>query len=192
MKILGVILAAGLSKRFNGNKMLFRYNGKPLLQWTIDLVNSFDFDKILIVNEKWDEYKNNFKLYNIKTIKNKDYKSGISSSVKIGIKYALDNIYDYVLIFLGDMPLVKKEIVEKILNIKSNKPIIAPYYNDKKGFPTMIKKGLFEEVLKLKGDAGIKQIIKKHPEYVEKIEVNLPDINIDFDTAKDIISNINK
>ena len=44
MKILGVILAAGLSKRFNGNKMLFRYNGKPLLQWTIDLVISFDFD----------------------------------------------------------------------------------------------------------------------------------------------------
>lgn len=192
MKILGVILAAGLSTRFKGNKMLFRYNRKPLLQWTIDLVNSFDFDKIIIVNEKWDEYKNNFKLYNIKTIENKDYKSGISSSVKIGIKYALDNIYDYVLIFLGDMPLVKKEIVEKILNIKSNKPIIAPYYNDKKGFPTMIKKELFEEVLKLKGDAGIKQIIKKHPEYVEKIEVNLPDINIDFDTANDMISNINK
>jgi len=163
MKILGVILAAGLSSRFKGNKLIFNYNGKPILQWTIDLLNSFDFDKLIVVNEKWNEYKDNFELYDFKILINNNYTSGISSSVKIAINYALNNSYDYVLIFLGDMPLVKKEIVEKILNINSDKPIIAPYYNNKKGFPTLVKKEIYEEILNLQGDAGIKQIIKKKP-----------------------------
>ncbi|KAF2955229.1 nucleotidyltransferase family protein [Marinitoga sp. 38H-ov] len=178
MKILGVILAAGLSSRFKGNKLLFNYNGKPLLQWTIDLLNSYNFDKIIVVNDKW---KNNFELYDFKIVINNDYINGISSSVKTAIKYALKNSYDYVLIFLGDMPLVKKEIVDMILNVKSNKLIIAPYYNNKKGFPTLVKKELFEDILNLEGDSGIKQIIKKHPEYVEKINVNTPEVTIDFD-----------
>lgn len=181
MKILGVILAAGLSSRFKGNKMLFNYNGKPLLQWTIDFVNSFNFDSIIIVNEKWKEYKNYFYLYDFKTIENKEYKNGISSSVKTAIKYALSHGYDNVLIFLGDMPLIPKNIIEKILKIQTQKPIIAPYYNEKKGFPTLVKNEIFEDILNLKGDAGIKQIIKKHPNLVEKIIVDSPEVIVDFD-----------
>ncbi|WP_129408308.1 nucleotidyltransferase family protein [Marinitoga lauensis] len=181
MKILGVILAAGLSSRFKGNKMLFSYNGKPLLQWTIDLVNIFELDKILIVNTKWDNYKNNFNLYNFKIIENKNYKKGISSSVKLAIKYALTKRYDSVLIFLGDMPLIPEEVINTVINFETEKLIVAPYYNGKKGFPTLIKKELFNDILKLEGDAGIKQIIKKHPEYVEKIEVDVPEITVDFD-----------
>ncbi|SHF03480.1 molybdenum cofactor cytidylyltransferase [Marinitoga hydrogenitolerans DSM 16785] len=181
MKILGVILAAGLSSRFKGNKLLFKYNEKPLLQWTIDLLNNFEFDKLIIVNEKWKEFKDIFHYNNYKIIENPDYKSGISSSVKIAINYALDNSYDNVLIFLGDMPLIPKEIIEQIISKKTEKFIIAPYYNGKKGFPTLIKKDLFNDILKLKGDAGIKQIIKKHPEYVEIIDTNFPEITVDFD-----------
>jgi molybdenum cofactor cytidylyltransferase len=181
MKILGVILAAGLSSRFKGNKMLFSYNGKPLLQWTIDLVNSFNFDSIIIVNEKWKEYKDYFSIYDFKILENKEYKNGISSSVKVAIKYALSHGYDNVLIFLGDMPLIPKNIIEKILKTQTQKTIIAPYYNEKKGFPTYIKKELFEEILKLEGDAGIKQIIKKHPDIVEKIIVDSPEVTVDFD-----------
>ncbi|GAB6189125.1 nucleotidyltransferase family protein [Marinitoga arctica] len=181
MKILGVILAAGLSNRFKSNKLIFNYNHKPILQWTIDLLNNFDFDKIIVVNDSWEQIKKHFFYNNYKIIKNPDYKSGISSSVKVAINYALNHNYDTVLIFLGDMPLIPQKIINDILNIQSKKFIVAPYYNGKKGFPTLIKRQLFNDILNLEGDAGIKQIIKKHPEYVEKVETNFPEVTVDFD-----------
>ncbi|AEX85861.1 putative MobA-like protein [Marinitoga piezophila KA3] len=183
MKILGVILAAGLSKRFKGNKLIYNYNGKPLLQWTIDLLNQYAFDKLLVVNENWNEIENHFKDYsNFKIIYNHEYKKGISSSVKTAIQYALNNNYDKTLIFLGDMPLITKETVEKILYQNTKKPIVAPYYQGQKGFPTLIDKQLYKNVLDLSGDAGIKQIIYKQPELVEKIEINIPMPVFDIDT----------
>ncbi|KLO24251.1 MULTISPECIES: nucleotidyltransferase family protein [unclassified Marinitoga] len=181
MKILGVILAAGLSTRFKDNKLLFEYNGKALLQWTIDLLNKFDIDKLMIVNEKWKSIKKNFDYNNFKIIENPDYKNGISSSVKEAIKFALKYDYESMLIFLGDMPLIPKTVVTTILNSTSEKPIIAPYYKDKKGFPTLIKKPLFYDILNIHGDSGVKQIIKNNPEFVEKINVDYPEVTVDFD-----------
>jgi molybdenum cofactor cytidylyltransferase len=89
---------------------------------------------------------------------NDKYKEGLSTSLKIGIK----NIFTpWTMIFLGDMPEIKKEFIEILLSKKSNK--FAAYYlsyNGQKGFPVLINNSLYPKISEIQGDKGLRTILK--------------------------------
>lgn len=120
-KIYSIILAAGEGKRYKGIKFLHNIKGKNMLQVVLDLVLSLNFTQnIMVVNDNWENIKNNFKIpENVIIIKNKNYKEGISSSLKAAIKYilSLNVIPDYVAVFLADMPFILKKRRFKNLRI---------------------------------------------------------------------------
>lgn len=48
--IVAIVLAAGLSRRFPGNKLLYTWEGKPVIRWTVEnILNSKYVDKIVVV-----------------------------------------------------------------------------------------------------------------------------------------------
>ncbi|NJE77501.1 NTP transferase domain-containing protein, partial [Thermococcus sp. ES12] len=48
--MIGAVLAGGRSKRFGGNKLLYRIDGKPLILHTIERLESADeIDEVVIV-----------------------------------------------------------------------------------------------------------------------------------------------
>jgi len=186
MKI-GVILSAGCSERFKAPKILFKVKGKPMLQWVIDLLKKLPLDKrILIVNPYWKNFSRFFNTQGFEIIINKDFKEGVASSVRKAIEYSKKVGAGETIIFLGDMPFLKEEVVYKIMSFKTNKPIIAPLYKGVKGFPTIVKSEIFDDILKLKGDVGIRKLIKEKPHLVQFIETDDPSIIKDIDKLTDI------
>ncbi|QTA37379.1 NTP transferase domain-containing protein [Thermosipho ferrireducens] len=186
MKIYSIILAAGKGSRFSkGVKILYKIEKYPMLQHVVNLVHNLRFEKnFLIVNPMWKKIASKFLLpQNFTVIENKDYVSGISSSIKIAISHINEiEVPDYVTIFLGDMPFIKESSVKKILEHADGKrKIIAPFYKEKKGFPTLIHKTVFSEIFSLQGDKGVKQIIERHPEYLFKVEFKTTDVIKDVD-----------
>ena len=116
--ISAILLAAGQSKRMNGeNKLSKEIQGIPLIKhsvkniWLVLLMNDCDpwiskryYGKLIDKNEK------------IKIIFNKDFESGMASSIKTGI----DNLSDKTEAFficLGDMPMVNHDIYNQLIEV---------------------------------------------------------------------------
>ena len=86
--ISAIILAAGLSKRMKlGNKLLLEKNNIPIINMTLERVVDSKVNEIIVVlgrDPSLIEKKINNK--KVKFVINMDYRSGISSSIKKGLK----------------------------------------------------------------------------------------------------------
>ncbi len=174
------VLAAGKSERFGKEKLLQKINGKTLLEISLNLASLFG-DPTVVVKPSL-EVPEGFR-----AVVNENYKEGISTSVKLALKDARNRNCD-MLIFLADMPLLKKETVLRILDVseRSDKWIIYPTYLGRKGFPTLIRRKAFNFLDDLSGDEGFKKVIREHPEICESVPVNDPGCVFDIDTPEDL------
>ena len=183
----GIILSAGCSERFGSPKIVFKVRGKPLLQWVIDLLKRLPLDgRVIVVNPSWKDLSKFFDTRGFEIIVNEDFKEGIASSLRKAVEFSRKKGAREILIFLGDMPFIKEEVVHRVMNLKTDKPIVAPLYKGIKGFPTLIRSSIFDEVLKLRGDTGIRKLIREKPHLVHFVEVDDPSVIKDVDTPLDI------
>lgn len=168
--IIPIILAAGRGSRFGReNKLLYNLYGKPMIQHSLEIFLEL-FEKVVIVlgndKETMINFLNSFNKNKINYISNNNWEEGgMSSSVKIGIKYVDENFLSLgVLIHPGDIPLITKDDIESILNTikKSNyKKVVIPQYRSKNGHPLFIPKNLFSEIYKInESSEGLKGFLK--------------------------------
>ena len=187
--INSIVLAAGMSKRMLiGNKLLLKVKNKTLLENTLDNIILANFSKVsVILGHDNMLIAKLLKNYNVNIYYNPRYKEGISSSIVEGVNN--NNVKsDGIMICLADMPEVSKSIYNKMLlafqsNYKNNIPlIIMPIHNKIKGNPILFSKYFFNDLKKLKGDIGAKELILKNEKYVKRINITINSILNDIDT----------
>ena len=142
--ISAILLAAGLSKRMNGeNKLLKKIYNTPLINHSVKNILSSAVDELIIVlgHEEDILKKVIIKSQKIKFVSNKNFKNGMSSSIKIGLKNLSEKCESFF-ISLGDMPLVGNNIYNKIIKLRDNNKIIVPTYKGQQGNPIMFPKSL--------------------------------------------------
>ena len=80
-KIIKVILAAGLSKRYGfKNKILEKINGKTIIETILDRLIQIDSNKnsiVVIGGSNYNSLKKTLNRYDIKLFFNKNYKNGV-------------------------------------------------------------------------------------------------------------------
>lgn len=194
--VTAVVLAAGTSSRMGQLKQLLTYQGRPLLRHVIDIVSRSSVDKIVVVlGHRQDEVAAVLEGLPLQIVVNQDYASGQSSSVKSGLKALAgpssspeaETARAGVLFILGDQPLLKPETINLLIeNFKRYGGIIAPFYQGKRGNPVLFDLSFQAEFDSLKGDAGAREIITRHPEALHKVEVTDAGILLDLDTPKDL------
>ncbi len=155
--ICAVVLAAGKSERFGSQKLEHPYHDKPLLQWTLDVLKKMNLDRVLISSKHLDISK--FDLKGFKVLMNEEAQKGLSSSVKLAISECENS--DAILFFLGDMPEIKKDLIERVLSFGISH-ITFPHFKGIKGFPVLLPSSYFEEAKKIEGDVGLRNVIKNH------------------------------
>jgi len=186
--ISAILLAAGQSKRLRGeNKLTKLFKGKPLINHILFSLIKSKVNKIIIVLG-FEHLKIKTKLLKSKKINfviNKNYKKGMSSSIKTGLKKLPKNNKGF-LIVLGDMPNITKTIINKIcLSItKSDKEIILPKFKNRAGNPIGIKQSMIKNIYKIKGDKGAKNIIKKNNKKIKFLNINSKSILINLNTKR--------
>jgi molybdenum cofactor cytidylyltransferase len=162
--ISAIVLAAGLSSRTKKyNKLLLRYKKKKLLQHTLQNILESNIEYVIVVmgNDQNKIKKIIPYQHNIKTIYNRNYKSGMASSIKAGLKY-LPKESSHFFIVLADMPEVKKKHYNKmILATKKNKKVpVVPYVNSQQANPVLFSKNFIQKLKSLRGDKGAKKILQ--------------------------------
>ena len=174
MKTDVLILAAGLGRRFIGNKMMYEYNGRPLVSNCLSLCTSLlSEDRInsvtvVVSNETVSSYvKECFPDFSI--IDNPHPEDGISSSIRTGIQAirAANPRSNSTLILLGDMPNLTQSHIISLIDACQKPPIeIAASHvigspDDDFRNPIVISSKFYDELLLLSNDHGAKSIIKK-------------------------------
>ena len=191
--ISAILLAAGQSKRMGGdNKLIKKYNKKYLINHIIGTLIKSKVNKIIVVLgfQKLKVRKITVKNKKINFVYNKNYKSGMASSIKTGLKRVSKKNIGF-LIVQADMPLISKNIINSICYVvkKNRKEIIAPTYKGKMGNPIGFKYSMVKILNKVKKDSGAKKIILRNKKRLGFIKVNSKSIFKDFNTKRDFSIN---
>ena len=117
-KIIKVILAAGLSKRFGlSNKILAKINKKTLIETILDRLIEIDSNQnniIVIGGNDYNSLKKTLNKYAVKIFYNKNYKNGLGSSVSFIFKKKINK--NGIMFIPGDMPLISIKDFKKLIN----------------------------------------------------------------------------
>src|SRR5579859_7241662 len=88
------------------------------------------------------------------------------------------------LVLLGDQPLITAQHIDTLIATyrTTDKRIIAPTYEGKRGNPILFDASLFPELLEVTGDEGGRSVLERHREEIATVETSNPLANIDVDT----------
>ena len=188
--ISAILLAAGQSKRMNGeNKLTKKIQGIPLIKHSVKNILSSSVDELIVVlgYQKKIIEKLIGKNEKIKTVFNRNFENGIASSIKTGLNH-LSEKTEAFFICLGDMPLVNYNIYNQLIKSKDNKKIIVPIYKGQQGNPVLFNKSMKEKIMNITGDVGAKKILELNKNKILSLEINDQSIAKDFNTQDDFSS----
>ena len=183
MRINLILLAAGNSKRFNGNKLLAIYKGKPIYMHIVEKVLDLKVNKIICVTQ-YEEIKEALLNTNINVVMNDNSSLGISSSIKLGINF--DKNADGYMFMVCDQPFISVQTLKSVIDnfINGDKGIVCVGCGDNKGNPVIFSKRYINELLSLEGDSGGKRILKGHLNDLNIVNVDNEIELIDIDTQE--------
>ena len=202
MFVSAVILAAGMSTRFPGDKMVYKVNingeSIPLIRYLVskflksgvidDVVIVIGHDKEVIIDAVGD--------LNVKFVFNPDYRVGMSSSVKTGVASVM-KYSDVVAIHPGDVFFIRTETITFLVNFALKlagttlKFVVIPRYGVKGGHPLIVGKDLLNDVMSIREESrGLKGFLRNARGYTRYVDVDDVGVVADVDTLEDLERNI--
>ena len=187
----GVILAAGQSRRMGAqNKLLAEIDGVPIIRRTAQAMLDGGLNDLVIVTGH--EHRLVAAALDdlpVTCIYNDEYQSGQASSVACGVRHHQNGSHAAVLIALGDMPLVRPEVIAALLRDHSSLPdatdrITLPVFDGRRGNPVIWGRGFFDELVALTGDAGGRIIFAENKNAVNSLGWPDDSIHLDIDTPE--------
>lgn len=187
----GVILAAGQSQRMGAqNKLLAEIDGVPIIRRTAQaLLDGGLNDLVIVTGHEHRLVAAALDDLPVTCIYNDDYQSGQASSVACGVRHHQNGSHAAVLIALGDMPLVRPELIAALLRDHSSLPdatdrITLPVFDGRRGNPVIWGRGFFDELVALTGDAGGRIIFAENKNAVNSLGWPDDSIHLDIDTPE--------
>jgi molybdenum cofactor cytidylyltransferase len=162
-KVGGLVLAAGLARRFGGSKLLATLSGRALVSHVLDAVSVAQSRGLLegihvVAAEGDDSIADLTRRVGATIVPNPDPSRGLSSSLKLGLA-ALPETFDAALVFLADQPLVRVEVIASLIDAwqEGGTNVVRPRYArtpDIPGHPVLLARPLWRLAGELEGDAG--------------------------------------
>ncbi len=194
-----ILLAAGDSRRFNGNKMLAEVEGEPMyLHMLKNILDISASKKVLVTQyrEIIDFLSDSVYGNTISVVRNDYSERGISYSIRLGImsckeapeeEHEKEAPREAYLFAVCDQPWLTRESIGKLIAAfaDSEKRIACLSYQGSLGNPVIFDGYYRDELLSLSGDTGGKAVIRRHLDDVELVEVNDSRELSDIDTKQE-------
>jgi CTP:molybdopterin cytidylyltransferase MocA len=213
--IPGILLGAGSSERFGSEKLLVSLpSGEMLLERALNIhlqsqivplivvvsptlgtiirqkPEIFSFSKLTIRKSHNTWHTFSCKWGSGRLIINKDFHNGMSSSIKKGVGCLTEEEKAGGLaVSLADLPLLSSETINTFINKFFDERVgfLLPVFNDITGHPVIVDFKRFENnIVKLKGDMGLRFLLKQYPKAVTKIPWKDDSVIYDIDTPEDL------
>lgn len=179
--IAAVVLAAGLSTRFGGDKLLYLYAGKPLAAHIADTLASLPLTwRIAIVPPAPSPRGNVFAERGFELVENPDPQQGMGASLALGAQRAVELGAAALLVCLADMPNITAAHLTALLAAAGDSDAVATGFDNSRGPPVVFARRLFPDLAALSGDHGAKHLLAG-----ATLVAAPPGLSRDFDTPTD-------
>jgi molybdenum cofactor cytidylyltransferase len=185
--LAAVILAAGASSRMGQPKQLLRFRGTSLLRRAIDTALAVPAEQVIVVlGHAADELMPEVKATGATVVLNDQWMEGVSTSLRGGLS-AVSSDARGVFIYPADMPLVTPEALRELARRQqvSGRPAAMTEAGGVRGVPVFITRSLFPALMIQEGDVGGAQYLRGHPESVEAVRFDDPDLIRDVERPED-------
>jgi molybdenum cofactor cytidylyltransferase len=160
--IAGLLLAAGRSSRFGGDKLVAPLRGQPVLHWSAAAIAA-EVDELFVVVPR-DSPARVKALTGIQAtlVEHAGRDDGMASSIRAGVA-ALPADVEAVVIALGDQPLVSSTVVRALCDRWRRVPTsaVVPRYRDGDGHPVLFDRACFGALGALDGDRGARTLLER-------------------------------
>ncbi len=168
MNIVAIVLAAGLSRRMGSqNKLLLELGKQSMVEAVVDrLIASPSSKVIVVVGHEADQIKSVISDKAVSIIKNDQYQTGMTSSIKAGVAQLPEDA-DAFMICLSDMPLLMTHHYAELIKAyavhsAADECILRPQVNGKKGHPVIFHKAYKESIMQCTDTDGCNAVIQAH------------------------------
>lgn len=181
-----VVLAAGASRRFGGNKLLVSVGRDPLVRRAVEeALDSAADEVVVVVGRDAERVREALEGLAVRFAPSDRWEEGMGASIRAGIE-ALPAEAEAALILLGDQPTVTSGIIDRVIEShrETGRPIAAPVYRGVQGNPVLFHRSVFGELRALEGDRGAREVVERDADRVA--EVPFPfEVPADVDTPED-------
>jgi len=179
--IAAVVLAAGLSTRFGGDKLLHPYAGKPLAAHIADTLAAMPLSwRLAIVPPAPSPRRELFAERGFGLLTNPDPQQGMGASLALGAQGALELGAAALLVCLADMPNITAAHLTALLAAAGDSDAVATGFDHSCGPPVIFARRLFPDLAALSGDHGAKHLLAS-----ARLVAAPPGLARDFDTPRD-------
>jgi CTP:molybdopterin cytidylyltransferase MocA len=200
--IVGLVLAAGASRRLGRNKLLLPFRGGTVLSTTVARLLASILDRVIVVlGYAEGEVRSRAGLSEdprLAIVANPGWEEGMASSLRRGVEAAAEA--EAVIVALGDQPDTDPEVVGRLVTaFRGGATLAVPVHGvpaetgiderataetgiESTGHPVLFARALFPELLALRGDKGARDVVKRHwSEAVKVAAVPLHDVDTEGD-----------
>ena len=159
-----VLLAAGASRRFGGNKLLVPFHGKPLFAWGLSALNEVcraRGDCTLTVVSRYPEIREAAQAVGAQAVDSPDSEKGQSYSIRAGLR-TLGRVEegDFFLFLPADQPWITPDTISRLLDAAGPDTWTATAaYGERVGSPTLFSARLLPDLMALEGDRGGRKLM---------------------------------
>ncbi|MEE4740093.1 nucleotidyltransferase family protein [Pseudomonas alliivorans] len=181
-QVFALLLAAGRSRRFDGDKRLATLPcGRTLLRASIE--NALHvFNEVWVVLREEDDTELLGVQLEVNVVRSPQADLGMGHSLASGIAALMPSSADAVAVLLADMPWIQPATLQSLASMANPRRIALPGHDGQRGHPVIIGRDFWPLLLNLEGDQGAKSIIKSHPERCDVLVCEDPGILRDADT----------
>lgn len=177
-----IYMAAGNSRRFGSNKLLYELDGKPMYRHLLE--------RLIEIKDRYNKLKSDSPVIDITVVTryreildycssipdchavlSTDSEKGISYTIKAGIMAVQEQkktgMQDYYMFAVADQPYLKSQsvikLIDKVLENKGNiRLVFSLRCGDAVGNPCVFHSSLISQLLSLEGDKGGRSVAKKY------------------------------
>ena len=169
-------------------KQLLRFGGETLLRRAAHAALGAGCAPVVVVTGAHAEQtRGELRGLDVLEVENLLWGTGMGSSVRAGVEALLKAQAEAsaVVLMLCDQPLVDADVIAGLVaaHRETGRETVASQYGGSFGVPALFGRTLFEELKRLEGQAGAKQVIKRHASRAHFVP--FPGGEIDVDTPDD-------
>lgn len=184
--VAGIILAAGGSSRLGVSKQLLTWRGRTFLENVALASRNAGLSPVIVVTgEDFKQVLSLSYLFGAEVVRNPDWRSGQSSSMKAGIQQ-LGNRSQGAVFLMADQPQVSVTLICAIVELALfyEHDVISPIIDGHRTPPTYFSRRVFPQLLEVTGDQGGRALFSRFsPHQLAWLDL---DMARDIDTLEDL------
>lgn len=182
MRAAAVVLAAGKSSRMGSNKLLLPFNGKTVLEVTLDALKGVS--TVVVTGHNPHELEALLSKHRVKAVHNPRYEEGMTTSFQAGLR-SVDA--DAAFLVLGDQVGLSPRTLSAMIQVmveNEDAQIVSPRYGGARGHPVLFRRSLFGEILSLGPGENLRDVVARHEDSHRYVEGDVWTV-IDMDTPEE-------